>query len=157
MKYLILYATKYGATKEVAEKLDSLLDETDVINIKTEKIPDVSMFDAVIIGSPVTAGMVKASIKDFINANKNELMTKPLGIYLCGLQTDNEEEYLEQNFPKDLLAHAKTKSCVGGIYDPNKCGFFARVAIKKVAKLTEYTNTLDSTKISEFAKAMTGV
>jgi len=153
MKILIVYATKYGATKEIVGKLEGYL-EGDVTTCNIDDKPTIKPkdYDCVIIGSPVVAGAIKKGIKEFAQNNVKELQEKKVGIFVSGLAEDGMSDYLRNNFPKELLATAKEKAFLGGIYDPQKCNFFARMILKAVAKMDKYTNTIDDEKISSFAK-----
>ncbi|MBA7710139.1 hypothetical protein ES703_119071 [subsurface metagenome] len=57
MKVLVTYASKYGSTAEVAEKVAEILRskglEVDLSRAKA--VADISSYDAVILGSPFRA------------------------------------------------------------------------------------------------------
>ena len=89
-----------------------------------------------------------------IAEHADELLCKKLGLFLSGLQESGETEYLEQNFPKALLDSASAKAFLGGIFDPEKCGFIERKIIKAVAKLDTYTSTINEEKIAAFVQAL---
>lgn len=154
MKTLIVYATKYGSTKEVAKKLAASFEDVTLVNSVTEQIPDLAAYECVIMGSRITAGMVDKSIKSFAKENEEVLGQKRLGIFLCGLQEKGEKEYLEANFSQALVQKAKAVAFLGGVFDPSKCGFLAKAVIKKVAGLSEYTNMINEKKIADFGEQM---
>ena len=154
MKTLIIYATKNGATKKIAEAIAGYMGNATLHDINSAGSVSIGSYDCIILGSPLTAGQVHKSIKSFAVKHTNELQNKKLGIFLSGLQADGEDEYLKQNFSKELLDKADAKACLGGIFDPEKCGFFARTIIKAVSKLDTYTSTIDEGKIVLFAKAL---
>ena len=155
MKTLILYATKHGAARETAERIALYIEGAEVFDLKEERIPDIGGFECVIIGSSVYAGMIRGEAKSFMEREAGRLAGKRLGLFVCGLGTSREKEVFESNFPEALLRQAKTATHVGGIYDPEKVGFFERFIMKMVTKQTEYVNTLDDGKIKEFAEDMT--
>jgi menaquinone-dependent protoporphyrinogen oxidase len=51
MKTLIIYATKYGATKEIAGRIAARIPGSTVADLKSSNIPPVSQFDCIILGS----------------------------------------------------------------------------------------------------------
>ena len=151
MKTIVIYASKKGATREVAEKIKERLESADVRNISQIKEIQLGDYETVIIGSSVYAGGINKEIKTLAKKNIALLMQKRLGLFLCGLQPQEADKVFNANFPAEIVKHANAKDILGGIYDPAKSGAIARYLMKKVAKLTEYTNTIDDTKINEFA------
>ena len=72
MNVLVVYETKFGNTKEAAEKIAEGMKEveqikTEVINVNDVDYSKVRDFDAIIIGSPTWAGNCTDTIKNFIN------------------------------------------------------------------------------------------
>jgi menaquinone-dependent protoporphyrinogen oxidase len=55
---LVAYASKYGATAEIAQKIGDVLREAGlpVSVLSAENVRDVSSYDAVVLGSTVYAG-----------------------------------------------------------------------------------------------------
>ena len=154
MKTLIVYATKYGATRQIAESIAAEMDDAVLCDLGNGERADLDEYDCVIIGSPLMAGAVRKEVKAFAMACVNELVTKRLGIFLSGMQAEGLEEYLSNNFLAELLDAAAVKALLGGIYDPKKCGFFARLVMKMAAKHTRYTSTIDAEKVKAFARQM---
>jgi len=150
MKALIVYATKYGATKKIVERIASVTENVVMYDINDTSSLSISEYDCVVIGSPLTAGTINRKIKNFTTTHTDELQTKRLGLFLSGLQKESEVEYWTQNFSQEILDAAMAKAFLGGVFNPEKCGFFARKIIKAVAKLDSYTDTIDETKINEF-------
>ena len=156
MKTLILYATKYGATVEITERIAEKLDGAVTHGLKQKPIPDLSEFDCVIIGSALYAGMIRKEAKAFLSANADALREKKIGLFLSGMEMsgDNEKTYFETNFPPELLQAAKAKTLTGGIYDPKKANFAERAIFKLAAKQSAYSDKIDDGKIARFAEEM---
>lgn len=152
MKTLILYATKTGAAREAARRIADKIDGAVVHDLKQGNIPSLKEFDNIIVGSSVYVGMVRKEAKDFIIQNTQALQEKKLGLFLCGMEAEKEKEYFEVNFPDEIIKKAEVKAFLGGIFDPKKNGFMGRMAMKTIAKITEYTDSLDNAKIEQFAK-----
>ena len=152
MKTLIIYATKYGATEKIAQSIANHLNNADLHDINSSGTVSLDDYDCIILGSPLTAGQIRKEIKSFAAEYSTQLQSKRLGIFLSALQVDGETEYFKQNFSEELIDNAAAKACLGGIFDPEKCGFFARKIIKAVAKLDTYTTTVDEEKIKLFAQ-----
>ncbi|MHA2400247.1 MAG: flavodoxin family protein [Promethearchaeota archaeon] len=73
MKVLVVYETKFGNTKKVAETIADGMQEIEQINTKVINVNEVETsivkdFDAIIIGSPTWGGNAPKSIRNFINS-----------------------------------------------------------------------------------------
>jgi len=152
MKTLILYASKYGAAKEIAERIADKMGEASICDLKQDDIPPLSNFDCVIIGSSIYAGQVRKEAKAFAAKNADELCKKTLGLFLSGFAED--DSYFEKNFPQKILQEAKAKEFLGGIFDPKKVNGIERFIIKIAMKRAEYTESIDNEKIGAFVNAM---
>ena len=154
MKTLILYATKHGAAREAAERLAKKMPGAVLHDLKQSDIPTLANFDCVIFGSSIYAGTIRKEAKTFLAKNSDTLKKKKLGLFLCGLNPEEEKRFFASNFSPALLAAAKATSFFGGIFDPKKVGFMERLIIKAVAKLTDYADKIDDLQIERFAKEM---
>jgi len=156
MQTLILYASKYGATREIAQRIAQKVGEAKIYDLKQNDIPDFSLFDCVIIGSSLYAGSIRKEAKVFLSQNTDKLRDKKLGLFLSGMDTDknNEKNYLDKNFPPELLSAAKAKSHLGGIFDPQKAGAMQSFIMKKILKQSGYVDYISDDEISRFAEVM---
>ena len=154
MKTLILFATKHGATRETAKRIANKIPSAVLQDLKQDGIPALTDYDCVIIGSSIYVGSIRKEAKAFLAQNADKLKEKKLGLFLCGLQEDEEKQFFASNFPPDILTSAKATSFPGGIFDPKKAGFMERFVIKVVAKLPDYTDRIDNAKIDRFAEEM---
>ena len=148
MKTLILYATKYGAAKEIAERIGGKIDGAVICELNQKNIPPLADFDNVIIGSSVYAVAIRKEAKLFAANHADELSKKTLGLFLSNFADD--EGYFDKNFPEKVVGAAKVKACLGGIFDPSKANFIERFIIKIVMKETRYVARLDDAKIDKF-------
>ena len=148
MTTLILYASKYGAAKIIAGRIADKMGDVTICDIKQSKIPPISSFDRVIIGSSLYAGSIRREAKDFIAKNADELSGKTLGLFLsCFAQNDDD---FERNFPSELLQAAKVKAALGGVFDPKKANAIERLIVKAVMKQAGYLERIDDNAISQF-------
>jgi menaquinone-dependent protoporphyrinogen oxidase len=153
MKTLLIYQSKNEATREIANRIAAQLGETVIHDLK-DGAPSLDRYDCVIIGSPIYAGMVPKKVKSFVEQHTEELYGKKLALFLSGLDDSKEQAYFQANFSSQIRQAAVVKSFLGGIYDPKKTGFMMRLIVKAVAKLSDYANTIDDTKIKTFAEAL---
>jgi menaquinone-dependent protoporphyrinogen oxidase len=156
MKTLIVYTSKRGATREIAERIGKQLGNAELCDLGREPLPDLAVFNTVIIGSPVYAGMANGKIKKFISENMGKLQGKRVGLFLSGLTKGEEDErkLFTGNFPLELLKAARAQMLLGGIFDPKKAGIMERLIIKAIMKNGAYIDAVRDDKIAEFVKLM---
>ena len=150
MHTLILYATKYGATREIAERIAKGMGDATLHDLKLGDVPDLAGFDCVIIGSSLYAGSIRKEAKAFLAQNADKLRDKKLGLFLSGMAKSDEEKYFKDNFPSSLMQAACVASFLGGIFDPKKAGAMARLIMKAVTKQPGYVDAIDDEKITQF-------
>jgi len=94
-RILIIYDTKYGATRTIADKIQEVLcaqgAQVDMSLVK--RIQDVSTYDAVIIGSAIINEQWRPDALNFLKAKKDDLAAKPVAVFIvCGLLKDDTAE-----------------------------------------------------------------
>ena len=154
MKTLILYATKYGAAREIAARIAAQMDDAVLHDLKQGGIPDLGGFDCVIIGSSLYAGSIRKEAKVFLAKYADQLRDKKIGLFLSGMAKSDEQKYFKDNFPSDVLQGAAAVSFLGGIFDPKKAGAVARLIMKAVTKQSGYVEAIDDEKVKQFAALM---
>lgn len=75
-KTLLAYQTKGGVTEESARKIADILRskyqlEVDMIDLKEQKAPDITLYKNIVIGSGVRAGRVYDKAKKFLENDFN--------------------------------------------------------------------------------------
>ncbi len=85
-KILIAYGTRYGATTSTAEEIAKVLQgegfEVRVVNLKEEKVKDISDFELVIVGSGMRMEMWTSKAKAFLKKFSGELKKKKVAIFV---------------------------------------------------------------------------
>jgi menaquinone-dependent protoporphyrinogen oxidase len=85
-KVLVAYATKYGATAEIAEKVGQVLREAglqaDVV--PAEQAGEPAGYDAVVLGSAVYAGQWRKPAAAFLEAQQSALAERPVWLFSSG-------------------------------------------------------------------------
>jgi len=152
MKTIIVYASKHGATREIAERIAKQINGAVTHNLNQANIPDLTGFDCVIIGTSVYAGSICKEAKTFLLQNASLLLQKKTGLFVSGIGESGEKEYFEKNFSKEILQHATAASFLGGMFNPKKGNFFERLIMKVVTKQSGLINTIDDGKIEQFAE-----
>jgi menaquinone-dependent protoporphyrinogen oxidase len=85
-RVLVAYATKYGATAEIAEHIGQTLRqaglEVDVAEVKPTL--DLTPYAAVVLGSAVYAGSWRKEVVDFLHGHADALSKRPVWIFSSG-------------------------------------------------------------------------
>lgn len=113
MAVLILYATKTGATLQCVNVLAAEIPDCTLSNIEAEK-PAVQDYDGIILGAGVRDGKIYKPIRDFIKKNRQDLLHKRMGYFICNEKPKETEEIIERNIPADLREAAMVIASFGG-------------------------------------------
>ena len=103
---LVAYATKYGATAEIAEKIGQVLREaglrTDVLPV--DRVSDLSPYQAVVLGSAVYIGKWRKEAVKFLKANEKALAERQVWLFSSGPTGEGDAVELGKGwrFPKSL-------------------------------------------------------
>jgi menaquinone-dependent protoporphyrinogen oxidase len=135
METLIVYGSTYGYTRDCVLKLAKMLKgEVVLADVQMDRIPDLAVFDAVVIGGSVYMGQVQKKVKQFCEDNAGELMNKTLGLFLCCGLPENFEQNLKNSFPEPLLGKAGAKVCFGGELRTESMKFMHRAITNMMKK-----------------------
>ena len=141
MKALIAYGTRYGATTGTSEEIAKTLREegfdTRIVNLKEEKIRDVSEYDLIILGSGMGNCRWTSEAEDFLKKFRRDFEGKKLALFVSTMITFFEREGKTDDVAKtrkvaleDKVAKYGLKPIAtglfGGVIDYNKMGFIAR-------------------------------
>jgi len=105
-KALVVYGTKSGCTKGIAEAIAEGLRSVgaEAYVVAAEDKPDPTGYDAVIVGSGIRAGMWHASAKQWLVGHAEALKTRPLALFTaCLTMHSNPEKADEVRGYTDLL------------------------------------------------------
>jgi len=103
---LVAYATKYGATAEIAEKIGEVLRQAglraDVL--PADRAGDLAAYEAVILGSAVYIGRWRKQAAKFLKANEAVLAGRPVWLFSSGPTGEGDPLELTQGwkFPGSL-------------------------------------------------------
>ena len=156
MKTAIIYSTTHGTTEKVALRMKELAgpENTFLFNLK-EGVPfDLDAFETIIIGGSIHAGMLQKKVKDFCKQYTLELLQKPLGLFLCGMNEPEYKAQMERNFPEILRQHATAMDTIGGEFLFDRMNFFQKLIVKKISGISESMHKINDEKIHEFILGM---
>ncbi len=156
MRTAIIYISSHGTTESVAEKIKTGIgaDKADIYNLKKDKNIALDKYDQIILGGSIHAGQVQRRVKKFIALHHDELLARPLGLFLCCMDQDKAQQQFERAFPESLRNHAKSKKLCGGEFRIEKMNGLERFITKKVAKVTESISKIRETEIEALVNEM---
>jgi len=136
---LMAYATKYGATAEIAEKIGQVLHEAglqaDVL--PAERVGDLTLYGAVVLGSAVYAGRWRKEAAAFLEANEEALAERPVWLFSSGPTGHGDPVQLMKGwrFPDGLQPIAdriqpRDIALFHGKLDAKKLGFAEKLIVK---------------------------
>lgn len=121
---LVAYATRYGSTQEVAEKIAATLRENGLpIDLQPmNKIATLDGYSAVVLGAPVFIGSWHKDARAFLDLHRVNLMKRPVAIFALGPLHADEMQGSRQEFDAELAKYDWLKpvsvEMFVGKYDP---------------------------------------
>ena len=97
---LVAYATKYGATAEIAEKIGEVLSEAGLPNdvLPADKVGDLTPYRAVVLGSAVYMGKWRDEAAKFLEDNEKALAERPVWLFSSGALGEGDPVELMQGW-----------------------------------------------------------
>jgi len=141
LKALIAYGTRYGATAGTSEEIGRILREkrfdVKIVNVREEKIKDVSEYDLIVVASGIRMGKWVSEAEDFLKKFQKELKQKKLALFVSTMKTVAEREGKTDEVAKSRKVSLENKVAeyglkpialgfFGGVMDYNKMGFLMR-------------------------------
>jgi menaquinone-dependent protoporphyrinogen oxidase len=142
-KLLVTYASKYGATQEIAEKIGAVIQQagvqTDVS--PADKIRALEPYQAVVLGSAVYVGKWQKEAAEFLKDNEKDLTERQVWLFSSGPTGEGDPSALLEGWrlPDELKAvaeriHPRDIAVFGGFIDPDKVNFVEKMAVKNIVK-----------------------
>jgi menaquinone-dependent protoporphyrinogen oxidase len=140
-KVLVAYASKYGATEQIAEKIGEVLRQSGLSAdvLPAEEVKDPSAYQAVVLGSAVYIGKWRKQAAKFLKENEKILTERPVWLFSSGPAGEGDPVELLQGwtFPSALQPIAdriqpRDIAVFHGDVDVEKVNFIERAMIKNV-------------------------
>jgi len=114
MKILIVHASRYGSTAEVAESIGDVLRESghDVVVWAAREMPSPRNYAVIVAGSAVYAGHALGDLQRYVAKYRGELASKRVALFAVAgnLRDDTEENHRQAEAA--LLPLEQGLSCV---------------------------------------------
>jgi menaquinone-dependent protoporphyrinogen oxidase len=140
-RVLVAYATKYGATAEIADKIGQVLREAglEADVLPADRVGDLSPYGAVVLGSGVYVGQWRKEAARFLKANEKALAERPVWLFSSGPTGEGDPMELMEGWhlPKRLQPVAdriRPREIIAfhGAIDADKLNPIERWVIKNV-------------------------
>ena len=95
-KILVAYATRYGSTLEVAEKISEKLQELGHVCdcMDFQDVEDITKYDGLIAGSAIHMGKWLPEAKEFMEGKRAFLSTIPVVLFSLGITLTNPTDHV---------------------------------------------------------------
>jgi menaquinone-dependent protoporphyrinogen oxidase len=150
---LVAYATKHGATAEIAEKIGEVLNQAGVAAevLPVAEVKDLESYGAVVLGSAVYIFRWRKEAVKFVKAKERQLSQLPVWIFSSGPTGEGDPVELANGwrFPKSLhpqIDRIQPREIVvfHGAIDLAKMKGLEKWMIKKVGPATEDSRDWES-------------
>ena len=148
-KALIVYGTRYGATARTSEDIAEVFRkerlDVNVVNLKDDKVKDITDYGLVIVGSGIQIHKWTKEPEKFLEKFQKELAKNKVALFVCCGSTQPLDEkkdktasienartkYLEKKAAKYKLQPIAL-GLFGGVYNFNKMSWFFRKTMSAV-------------------------
>jgi menaquinone-dependent protoporphyrinogen oxidase len=146
---LIVYGTRYGATASTSEDIAEVLRQegcdVKVVNLKKDKVKDITEYELVIVGSGIQINRWTKEPEKFLKKFQKELAKKKVALFVCcgstkplDDKTDKAEsienartKYLEEKAAKYNL-QPLALGLFGGVYNFNEVSWLFRKFMESI-------------------------
>jgi menaquinone-dependent protoporphyrinogen IX oxidase len=161
LKAIIVFGTQYGATKDTTEEIAKILQaenfDVKVVNLKEEKVKDISEYGLVVVGSGVACGRWVNEAEDFLKKFRKDFENKKLALFVSSVEPIYKKEGNDKEVAKmhkinleDRVSKYGLKPIsmgfFGGIIDFNRMGFLTRKGMEAAFKSPLQTHGFKETE-----------
>lgn len=157
---LIVFASHHGTVEKCARELFRRIDgKVDICDLnRRDFLPDLSGYDAIIVGGSIHSGKIQEEISSFCKTNIEMLASKRLGLFInCIYSGEKATQQLNDAFPEILNRLAVVRDYFGGEVDRLKLSFWERVVISRMIERGDMVVPISKEKIERFAHIMSSV
>ncbi|OGN87029.1 MAG: hypothetical protein A2158_06085 [Chloroflexi bacterium RBG_13_46_14] len=162
-KVLVAYGSRYGGTREIAEKIGDVLkqENLEVDVLSADRAGDPAQYDGVIIGSAVYIGQWRKEAANYLIKNEARITGKPLWLFSSGPTGEGDPVELMKGwrYPKKLepvinRLKPRDNAIFGGVAKESDLNFLFRFMLSRVkAPLGDFRNW---DIITDWAKKIAG-
>lgn len=140
---LVTYASKNGATREIAEKIGEVIKQAGgQVNVApVNGIKDLNSYGAIILGSAVYIGKWQKEAVEFLQVNENILADRPVWLFSSGPTGEGDPVELLEGWriptalrPVVDRIQPRDIAVFHGFINPEKLNFIEKQVIKSMKK-----------------------
>lgn len=158
MRVLLIYSTVDGHTREIAERMAGVLEETgcEVVlsSMDGDRVPAPDAFDRVVIGASIRYGKHRDNVVGYIESYGERLAAMPAAFFSVNLvaRKPNRRSATDNPYVKRFLKQIRWKPDEIGIFagklDYPRYRFWDRLMIRLIMWITK--GPTDPTAVVEF-------
>lgn len=154
--YLIVYMSHHGTTRKVAKQIQEKLgiENAALVDLETENDLNLNNYKTILIGGSIYMGSLQKKIKQFLENNKEILLKKRVGLFMCFMNKENSKAEFDKAFPDYLRNSAVAEGLFGGELILKELNFMEKMIVRYVSGVKEDVSELDQQAISEFIEAV---
>lgn len=140
---LVVYASKYGATKEIAEKIAEVLRQAGLqVDVHpVDGTQDPGRYKAIILGSAIYVGKWQKEAVEFLKTNETILASRLVWLFSSGPTGEGDPVELVEGVrlpvalkPVVDRMHPRDIAVFHGYINPGKINFIEKWSIKSLVK-----------------------
>jgi menaquinone-dependent protoporphyrinogen oxidase len=153
VEILIVYKSRHGTTQKVVNQLSQLINgHITLLNLgQKHPKPILSQYDMVLVGGSIHASIIQTDIRLFCKKHFNDLLSKPLGLFLCCMDAEKAQEQFDAAFYEEHRQAAIVVGILGGEFIFEKMNWFEQLVVRKIQKVNESISAIDYEAINLFA------
>ncbi len=127
-----------------------------------EKIPEISNYEAVVVGSYIRMGVIDKKIAAFLKNNREELFQTKLGLFICSCLSDKVSDAIIKNFSEEFMDNALCIDCFGGELPEDKIKGMDKFIVNSLMKIAKtdpefkVVTKINPEAITHFANTLKG-
>ena len=144
-RVLIVYSTKEGHTREIAERIARTIhdegNEIQLSDANAARKQSLATFDGILVGGSVHLGAYQASLRDFVKRNREALERIPSSFFSVSMSAgDSSKESIAEvqttldKFFHDTGWHPRHVENFAGALLYTRYNFLVRFVLKRIVK-----------------------
>ncbi|TVQ40331.1 MAG: hypothetical protein EA384_03480 [Spirochaetaceae bacterium] len=156
----IVYASRHGATRTVAQRIAVVLQETGETSVSIMELGTVDQrrlegSDTIIVGGPVYAGRIVPEIPRFCESHRQLLLARPVGLFItCLHEGEKARSQLSMAYPQWLFAHACVHADLGGAVELGSLRIVDRFVMRRVARVRHDVDRIRMDAVRDFVSRL---
>ncbi|NCB01101.1 MAG: hypothetical protein EOM67_02910, partial [Spirochaetia bacterium] len=114
----------------------------------------LEQYDLIIVGSAVYASRISSSVKKFCKLRNEELLSRPLALFMCGTGEELQDKFYTKNYNPTLLNHALEKGWFGGVIEVDKHKNITKFVLSRILKGEKELHVEKLENVDPFVKAI---